>query len=143
MSRRLLTLLGAGLTLSACGTMSTSSALRQWVVQSNFHASMGILSNDVRHAAGALRNAHSTSNDLHTVCGVLLVDTESANASLPTPDAQGTVLLSRTYTLLGAGANECYVAANNENVRAKALGSLRRGFATLSEATVRIDGSLG
>ena len=143
MTRRTFALLGAGLLLGACGTISASTALHQWVVQSNFRNSMAILRNDAQHAAGALRAVSSTRNDLHTVCAVLLVDTESANASLPTPDSQTTALLSDTYSELGAGANECYVAANNATVRTRALVSLQRAAATLSEATARIDGSIG
>jgi hypothetical protein len=77
--------------------------------------------------------------DLHTVCGVLLVDIESANASLPTPDRQTTTLLSSAYTNLGAAANECYNAGPSPAKRLVALSSMAKGLAALSEATARID----
>jgi hypothetical protein len=131
-------LLVAGLMLSACGTVSSVSALRTWVDKSDFRSSMSTLSGDVRSSASALRNASMTASDLHTVCGVLLLDTEEANASLPTPDTQATNLLSSAYTNLGAGANECYDAASPTQ-RARALLSLTKGYAELSEAKVRID----
>jgi hypothetical protein len=136
--RALGALLVGGLLLSACGTISASSALRSWVVQSSYRSSATTLVGDARHAAGVLNIATSSNADLHTVCGVLLVDTESANASLPTPDARATTLLSRAYTNLGVGANECYVASTSVGERAKALASLASGLADLSEGSARL-----
>lgn len=138
MSRRLATLIGAGLLLGACSTTSAPSALAQWVSQSNLYHAATVLRGDARHAASALRDPNSTDSQLHTVCAVLLVDTESANASLPTPDAQATTLLSLAYTKFGAGANECYRASTNVTARLRALKSLQAAVANLSEATGRI-----
>jgi len=130
--------MGAGLLLGACSTTSAPSALAQWVSQSNLSHAVTVLRGDARHAATALRSPASTAGDLHTVCGVLLVDAQSANASLPTPDNQATILLSRAYTQFGAGANQCYWASSNAPARRHALASLQRAIATLSEATARI-----
>lgn len=138
MIRALAALLVGGLLLSACGSISATSALTSWVVQSSFHSSAKTLASDARHSATVLKSPTSSNADLHTVCGVLLVDTESANASLPTPDTRATNLLSRAYTNLGAGANECYVASTSVPARTKALQSLTSGLADLSEATARI-----
>jgi len=137
--RRLAALLAAGLALSACGSLSAPAALSAWVNQSNFHVSATALRSDAHHSATALRDLASTSNVLHTVCGVLLVDTQSANASLPTPDDQSTTLLSSAYTDFGAGANECYRASSSAEKRATALATLERAVAFLSEATARIN----
>lgn len=142
MIRRWSVLIAAGLLLSACGTISSATALRTWVDKSDFHSSLTTLRSDVRHSASALRNLSLTSADLHTVCGVLLFDTESANASLPTPDDQATNLLSSAYTNLGAGANECYDAANPAQ-RVRALASLTKGYGQLAEANIRIDAASG
>lgn len=139
MIRRVGLLVVAGLLLSACGTVSAVSAMRTWVTQSNFHSSMQTLTTDVRHSASALRDLTSSSASLHTVCAVLLVDTESANASLPTPDDQSTTLLSKAYTNLGAGANQCYKAGADPTARAAAIASLAKGLGVLAEATVRVD----
>jgi X-X-X-Leu-X-X-Gly heptad repeat protein len=57
---------------------------------------------------------------------------------LPTPDATATTLLSKAYTSLGAGANECYVASTSVRARAKALETLASGLADLSEGSARI-----
>jgi len=138
-SRRLAVLLGAGLLLGACSAMSASSALQQWVTQSGFHHARTVLRGDARHAADALRNPRSTDSDLHTVCAVLLVDTQSANASLPTPDDQATTLLSSAYTEFGAGANQCYRASSSVSARRRALASLEDAVGTLSEASARIN----
>jgi hypothetical protein len=137
--RRLTALLLAGLIFSACGTESTVTAMRTWVTQSSFRSSLAVLSSDAHNSAKALEIPSMSSANLHTVCGVLLVDTESANASLPTPDSQSTTLLSSAYTNLGAAANECYNAAGSPAKRARALLSTSKGLAALSEAAARID----
>jgi hypothetical protein len=133
---RIVALVFAGLSLGACGSLSGSSALAQWSHQSNFEQSVGILLGDARHAASALR-ANATANELHTVCAVLLVDVQSANAALPTPDSQTSQLLSRAYTNLGAGANRCYVA-NSPALRARALADLSAGAGQIVEARARV-----
>ncbi len=136
--RRLLALALAGLGLTACGSVSPGTALRSWVSQSSFVANTRTLQGDASHAATVLRRADSTSGQLHLVCGVLLYDTEAANASLPSPDATTTQLLTRAYTLLGAGANRCYRAGTSPTARAAALGDLGSGAALLAEASARI-----
>ncbi|HSN03111.1 MAG TPA: hypothetical protein VLS91_06480 [Acidimicrobiales bacterium] len=129
----------ASATLAGCGSVSTSSALAQWSHQSNFEQSVTILLDDARHAAKALR-ATSSLNDLHTVCAVLLVDVQSANAALPTPDSQTTTLLSSAYSDLGAGANRCYVADSAPR-RQRALSDLTTGASLLVEARTRVRNS--
>ncbi len=139
MIRRFGLLLVSGLLLTACGaSIAAGSALHGWVVQSDFAYATTTLHTDARHAATALRDRRTTANQLHLVCGVLLFDTQSANASLPTPDEQTTQLLSRAYTELGAGAHQCYVAGPNLRQRAVALRSLESGAAALAEANARI-----
>lgn len=143
MSRRLAALLVAGLLLSACGSQSAVSAMRSWVTQSDFRTSTVTLSTDAHHAALALREPRSAPNELHTVCAVLLMNSEQANASLLTPDKQANNLASTAYTDLGAGANECYRAGSSALVRARALTLISRGMAALSEASVRINVATG
>jgi hypothetical protein len=112
--------------------------MASWVKQSSYLSGAKAVARDARHSASALEKATTSSVDLHTVCGVLLVDTESANASLPTPDNRATTLLSDAYTNLGAGANECYNAAASTSARATALKSLAKGLNDLAEASARI-----
>lgn len=138
MIRTLGVVLVAGVLLSACGSVSGSKAMTSWVAQSGYLSSSKIVFSDAQHAANALRKPSTSDAGLHTVCGVLLVDTESANASLPTPDNRASTLLSNAYTNLGAGANECYNASSSVTARAKAIASLVRGGSDLSEASARI-----
>jgi hypothetical protein len=128
----------AGLVLSACGSVSVTAAMSKWVSQSGYVANNHTILNDARHSANALRHAAMTTLDLHTVCAVLYLETEQANSALPTPDRQTTTLLGRAYNNLGAGANVCYDAANNEAKRARALQYLTLGVAELSEASARV-----
>lgn len=138
MIRRLGALAVAGLVLCACGSLSASTATANWVRESDYAKNNATLVRDVQHAAGALADRASTGNQLHTVCGVLYTDTEAANAALPTPDAQATRLLSRAYSEIGDGGDECYVAASSASERARALASLAAGLASLSEAAARL-----
>ncbi len=138
MIRRLGALLAAGLVLGACGSLSSATATANWVRESDFAKNNARLVHDVERAALALRSPSSNDNQLHTVCGVLYTDTESAYASLPSPDAQATRLLNRAYTEIGDGGNECYVAATSAAERAKALASLAGGLASLSEGAARL-----
>lgn len=81
---------------------------------------------------------NTSSNDLHTVCAVLLNEVNQINASLPTPDSQSTELLSTSYTDLGAAANLCYVAGERASTRARALTKLSTGVMYLSEGSARV-----
>lgn len=131
-------LVGAGMVLSACGSISIATAMTKWVNDSAFVANNKTLIGDIDHSASALKNESTSSEDLHTVCGVLYYDTESANASLPTPDAQATKLLSRAYTALGDAANVCYIAAGNPARHAESLRYLSKGLADLAEGSARV-----
>jgi len=131
-------LLGAGLVLSACGSISASQAMTNWATQSGFVANAKSLTTDAKHSALALRDPSTSSASLRTVCAVLDLETEQANAALPTPDSQSTNLLSKALNTLGAGAVECYGASSNVAKRARALRSLSSGAAYLAEAAARV-----
>jgi len=109
-----------------------------WATQSGFVANTKSIRSDVKHAATALRDSTSSNALLRTVCAVLDLDTEQANAALPTPDGQATNLMSKAFAALGAGAVECYGASTNVARRAKALLSLSSGAAYLAEASARV-----
>lgn len=143
MNKLVAALLLAGLCLAACGTQSMASAMQKWINQSAFRQNLPVLVKDVRDSATQLRRSGPAGNNLHTVCAVLDVDTESANASLPTPDTQATNLLSQAYNDFGAGANKCYDANSRKSAREAALTWLSRGAAVLSEATARINVAAG
>ncbi|MGB8178720.1 MAG: hypothetical protein WCF63_00965 [Acidimicrobiales bacterium] len=142
MIRAIAILLAGGLLLSACGTQSMSTAMKTWTRESTYGANNKTLLGDVQHSATALRVANEGVNDLHTVCGVLLMESEQANGALPTPDALVNTLLSKAYGNLGAGANVCYRSGNDPAKRARALRFLSQGVAQLAEASARIRSDL-
>jgi uncharacterized protein (DUF2237 family) len=113
--------------------------MRTWVTQSSYRANLSTLTADIHHSAAALRNTSMTGVDLHTVCAVMFLELSQAGASLPTPDRQATSLLSKAYIDLQTGANQCYGAASSSAARARALASMVKGYAELSEANVRVD----
>jgi hypothetical protein len=140
--RAIALLLVGGLLLSACGTQSMSTAMKSWTKESTYTSNNKTLLGDVQHSATALRIASEGSNNLHTVCGVLLFESEEANAALPTPDDLVNTLLAKAYGNLGAGANVCYKSADDPARRAKALNYLSRGVGQLAEASAQIRSDL-
>lgn len=136
--RRLTGLALCALVLAACGSVSLSAAMVTWVKDNGFISSTKTLTTDAAHAATVLRSTHSSDGLLHLVCGVLLLDVQKANTPLPTPDSQSTKLLNEAYTDLASAANECYNASGSPSARARALVSLSRGVAKLSEGSARV-----
>jgi hypothetical protein len=135
-------LLAGGLLLSACGTQSMSTAMKSWTSESSYAANNKTLINDARHSATALRIPTESSNDLHTVCGVMLLESQQANGALTTPDHLVNKLLSNAYGDLGAGAHVCYAAGADSAKRTKALNYLSKGVGLLAEASAQIKSDL-
>ena len=127
----------AAVSLSGCGTQSPQQAMRHWLSQSRFATNERQLRSDAHHAAVALRRATESVAQLHTVCAVLLVETEAANASLPTPDAELNSVLAGAFNALGDGANECYRAGASSVKRERALRYLEDGVGGLAEGLTR------
>ncbi len=142
MIRTIAILLAGGLLLSACGTQSMLSAMKSWTSESGYAANNKTLINDARHSATALRIPTESNNELHTVCGVMLYESEEANAALPTPDHLVNKLLSNAYGSLGAGANVCYGSGTDPAKRTRALDYLSKGVGLLAEASAQIKSDL-
>lgn len=138
MKRSIAVAVMGALLLAGCGTITAAQSVRNWTKQANFASNTRTLVNDAKTSVGQLRRASTTAPVLHTVCGVLLTDTEAANASLPSPDAQANNWLAPAYINLGAGANTCYNAAGDPQLRAKAIAYLRHGVAQLSFGALRL-----
>lgn len=119
-----------------------STAMKTWTSESSYAANNKTLIGDAQHSVRALRIPAEPSNDLHTVCGVMLYESEEANSALPTPDHLVNALLSDAYGDLGAGANVCYVSGASSAKRARALKYLSEGVAQLAEASARITSDL-
>jgi type II secretory pathway component PulJ len=128
----------ASLSLSACGSVSASTALKNWTTSANLTRNDAQLSADARHVLTALKDTRTSAVQLHTVCAVLDYETLQAYASLPSPDDQTTQLLTSAYTNLGDGANECYGAANSSAKRVTAAAYLHRAGAAFSEVQARL-----
>jgi hypothetical protein len=131
-------LLIAGVLLSACGSVSASTAMSNWTSKSSFSATSLTLRVDAAHSTKALNDPTETALVLHTVCSVMGVDVLSANNDLPTPDSQATTLLSKAYGNLGAGALECYRASTTVALREKALSLISLGASQLAEGRARV-----
>ncbi|MEI8127561.1 MAG: hypothetical protein WCG86_07090 [Actinomycetota bacterium] len=136
--KRIVIVATLGLVLSGCGQQTAAQATSQWMSQSSYQSGHSRLVTDARNAAAGLARVSSTSAELHTLCGVLLVDALAANASLPSPDAQATSLLAHGYQRLGDGAHQCYSAGSTTAARAKATASLADGVGYLLSATIRL-----
>ena len=112
--------------------------MTSWAKQSSYVENARTLLSDARHSATALRDPSSSHQVLNTVCQVLFTDAGSMQASLPTPDAQATSLVSRATDQLGGGASVCANEAPTPANRARAVALLVQGAASLTEATARI-----
>ncbi|HTB08425.1 MAG TPA: hypothetical protein VK704_01330 [Acidimicrobiales bacterium] len=128
--------------LGAWGTQSEKTAMKSWVSDSAYVANNKTLINDAKHSATALRTKSASTSELHTVCAVMLVESEEANSALPTPDHLASSLLAKAYGNLGAGANVCYKAGASSTKRNRAIGDLSLGVAQLAEASARIKSDL-
>ncbi|MEI7653845.1 MAG: hypothetical protein WCJ82_01015 [Actinomycetota bacterium] len=134
--RRVVAIVLAGLLMSACGSVSLDTAIRNWKIQSNFESNSLTLRHDVSHAVTVLAPADAGSLR-HTVCAVLLMDADAANSSLPTPDSQASELLARAYHDFADAANVCYSASTPAQIsHARAL--LTAGVGTLVEGQWRL-----
>lgn len=133
----------AGVLLSACGSQSMQSAMKAWVAQSAYVANNRQLVTDADHSVKALETPGESNRDLHTVCGVMYMESDEAGAALPSPDATATKLLGDAYIELNKGANVCYDAGASAALRASAIADLSTGVADLNEAYARVESDTG
>lgn len=138
MIKRIALIAIAGLVLASCGTVSATTAIKKWQSASSYASTHQEILSDARHSATALETSSSSILLLHTVCGVLLLETEQANAALPTPDTTATNLLSTAYDDFGAGANLCYRAGASASKRQAAIAMLQKAASYYAEADARI-----
>ncbi len=133
----------SALLLAGCGTISAQLATKNWLDQSNFTANTHRLANDAHLVRQQLLTGTSTSAQLHTVCAVLLLDSEAANSALPSPDRQANALLANSYQSMGDAANTCYNAGANTLKRTRAVHFLHRAVTLLTESQIRLHISAG
>jgi hypothetical protein len=101
---------GVGAFLAYGGLGPTGTPRHQmtvWVQASQFGQTVGTLEGDAARVTKAV-GRHEDIGVIHTICGVLLTDAQSANGNLPTPNSQLTDTLSVAYTLEYEAGNDCY-----------------------------------
>ena len=135
--------LGLGLLMTGCSSGgSVQDQMRSWVTSTGYGPSTGTLVHDAEKSQAVLSNGEGV-NAAHTVCAVMLLDSEGANGNLPAPDPTTTSLLSKAYDELGAAANACYSAPTNASALAAFGAHKSAGLALLAEANARIEAVVG
>jgi hypothetical protein len=138
-------LLAGGLSMAGCAQDAQGTPAQQlehWVSGTGFQGSTTQVRADVASATRVVATATDPAV-VHTVCGVLLVDVEQANANLPTPDLQATSLLGSAYESLGAAAHDCYDVVGSPAKRAAFATARLAGLTSLAEACQRIEAVTG
>lgn len=106
--------IGVGAFLAYGGLGPTGTPRHQltvWVEASRLGQVVGTLEADAARVTTAVAE-HRDARVMHTICGVLLTDAQSANGDLPTPDSPLTNTLSRAYELDYGAGNDCYSAGS-------------------------------
>ena len=135
---------GAFVAYGALGPTGTPrQQLRTWVEASQFGQTVGTLEGDAARVTTALAE-HKDVGTIHTICGVLLTDTQSANGDLPTPDKAITLTLSHAYTLDYEAGNDCYAGGTtNTKLLAKSANERFGAHAELVSALSQVEAVLG
>jgi len=135
---------GAFVAYGALGPTGTPrQQLRTWVEASQFGQTVGTLEGDAARVTTAVAE-HKDPRTIHTICGVLLTDAQSANGDLPTPDKALTLVLSRAYTLDYEAGNDCYSGATaGTKLLNKSAEERIKAHASLVSALGLVDGVLG
>lgn len=138
----LVTLSALVLTSCAGADQEGSPAHRMsvWVDGTNFGEQIGTLIADNARIAKVAPNG---SGALHAACSTIVNDAEMANSSLPSPDPTVTELLTKAYGLEGTAGNECYDAASNPKLLARAERTGIKANALYEEVLQRIRAIIG
>lgn len=115
-----------------------SQQLAHWVADTTLGQHLGELHDDNLDLDEALSH-HSGTGAVHTVCSVMIVTAEAANADLPSPDTEVTQLLAQAYSLEDdAGAN-CYAAgATNDKLLAKSAAERAQAQLVVTRVLARV-----
>ena len=122
---------------------STAAQVRSWVSGTDLGQSIGTVVGDAARVKTAMAT-HQDKGVVHTDCGVLLSDAQSANGELPTPDSQLTDLLSSGYALAYDAGTDCYDSGGTDGALvAKATRERIQAEAKLQQALNLVDQLLG
>lgn len=113
--------------------------LTVWVEASRLGQVVGTLEADAARVTTAVAD-HRDARVMHTICGVLLTDAQSANGDLPTADGGLTNTLARAYELEYEAGNDCYSAGSTNTELLNRSAVERREAATqFSRALDRVE----
>jgi hypothetical protein len=113
--------------------------MRAWVANTGFAQALGTVVGDAARVRIAV-DARKGAGVLHTDCGVLLTDAQSANGDLPTPNATVTRLLSAGYALAYDAGTDCYNSGGTDrSLVARATKERIQAEAKLQQAVNLVD----
>ncbi|HVX21802.1 MAG TPA: hypothetical protein VHB02_10675 [Acidimicrobiales bacterium] len=84
-----------------------------WVAGAHLGQTLGSLHDDGVHLQKVL-DQHKGTTAVHTVCGVMVVDAQTGNTQLPSPDTRLNQILARAYGLEYDAGNFCYDAGADD-----------------------------
>lgn len=119
-------------TLSACAgqdqTGTSAHRMSEWANGSGLGQDIGAL---IADNARVPQDVPNGTGAVHAACGTLLLDAQTANGELPSPDGEVTAWLTQAYALEGTAGNDCYSAgatntallstAEHDGIKAEAL----------------------
>ncbi len=131
---------GCAFTLTSCAGAdqegSPAHRMSVWVSGTSLGEDIGTL---VADNARVPKDVANGTGAVHAACSTLLNDAEMANSSLPSPDPDVTVLLTKAYGLEGTAANQCFDAgATNQKLLAESQRNGVKAEALYQEALQRI-----
>ena len=130
---------GCGSASSTSPATEASNALQQWTSLTHFDQVVGDLQNDTAKINESIALSRSKLT-LQTLCGILLIDVQTANNNLPAPDRTATKLAASAYGDLGAGANQCFSAATVRSPEmVQSTASRMKGLIELAQTVSRIE----
>ncbi len=138
--------IGVGAFFAYASTQHSGSPIaqvRSWVNGTNLGQSVGTVLGDAHRVEQAVVN-HKGTGILHTDCGVLISDAQSANGNLPTPDTELTNLLSSGYALAYDAGTDCYDSGGTDRARLdKSIRERIQAEAKLGQAVNLVNQLLG
>lgn len=111
--KRVLALVLASFALAGCGTISPSTATRQWVTKTGFTAAFHNIHDDVDRTVMYLRHQNRDTRELRTLCRIVSLDLHKLNDTLPSPDTQANDLLAQGLDRLSRGTARCSAATGD------------------------------
>jgi hypothetical protein len=121
--------------VSTSGT--PAQQLSRWAADTTLAQHLGALHDDALDLDKVLAH-HSGSGAVHTVCSVLSVTAEAANAELPSPTTALTQLLAKAYALEYEAAGYCTTGAVDKQRLAKSAATRAQAERVIAQALAQV-----